>query len=661
MSDQKSQITKRTMFLFFPLILIFISIFGKLLYISIYEGPELRKIAETTVITEKIIDADRGNIYSSDGKLLATSMPLYDVFMDPSSPSDKNFDENIHGLSKGLAKLFPVRNANQWEVYIKSKRANKDKYIKLGEEITFSQLQMLKSLPLFNLGKYKGGLISQEKTHRKMPLGKIAERTIGYERNTAQAGIEGAYDNYLKGRQGKRMYQKISKGNWKPLADANAIEPQDGMDVITTIDTKIQDVAHRSLLHYLTKYEADHGCVVVMEVATGEIKAIVNLGRTESGGYYEKRNYAVWEATEPGSTFKLASLLVALDDGVVDTSTIVDTEDGTYQIYNRKVKDSNVKYGNGGYGKINVAEAFRKSSNTGIVKAIYPHYKDHPQDFIDQLYKIGLHQKTGIEIPGESTPHIPKPGDANWSGTSLPWITFGYEISMTPLQMLSFYNAIANDGVMLRPRIVSEIRERGKTIQHFQPEVLNPAICSKQSLQIVQALLKGTVDHGTAQRIKLDNYPMAGKTGTCQMNYWTGERQYQASFAGYFPADKPLYSCIVVVNNPNVNKGFYGSDVAAPVFRDIAMMIYESTPTVEEIELEETSGIAENKNDKAVDAELRNHRLPDLRGLSAPEAISILENHGYKVQIEGNGRVRSQSPAPGTLMNARGTIALKLG
>ncbi|GGH77933.1 penicillin-binding protein [Phaeocystidibacter marisrubri] len=663
MTEQgKNIITKRTMLMGILMGVFAFSVMGKLFYTYFGEGRELRARAERLATRDMTLEAERGNIYSSDGKLLATSMPVYDIYMDPGAPSDENFNANIAALGTELSKMFPTRSASQWTAYLKSRRADGDRYVRLGDDLTFSQLQRVKSFPLFELGKYKGGLISEEQHYRKMPLGRIAERTIGYDGENNQVGVEGAFSTYLTGRDGHRLMQKISNGNWKPLDDENAIAPRDGQDVITTIDTRIQDVANRSLLNALSHYEADHGCAIVMEVATGKIIAIANLGRTANGNYYEQLNYAVGESTEPGSTFKLASLMVALEDGVIDTSDIVDTENGIYTIYNRKVKDSNVRWGRGGYGEISVAEAFRKSSNTGIVKAIYPAYKDRPQAFIDRLYQIGLHERTGIQIRGEALPKIPTPEDANWSGTSLPWIAFGYEVQMTPLQVLTFYNAIANNGRMVRPRIVSEIKESGITIHEFSTEIINPAVCSEPTLKKLQTLLSGVVAHGTARNIRSETFNMAGKTGTCQLNYWLADHNdYQASFAGYFPAENPQYSCIVVVNKPNPALGYYGSTVAAPVFRAIADEVYRSTPRRQELEELEEPVLTHTTGNESIETSLENGVIPDLRGRNGMEVISLLENMGYRVQIEGAGKVQRQWPSPGTQHSTQQTVVLKLG
>ncbi len=641
-----------------PVFVICLAVWVKLLHVSIVEGPELREKSEQLVISKRAIPARRGNIFSADGKLLATSMPVYDVYMDPVSPSKENFEANIAGLCKGLAKLFPGRSARQWENHLRTKRQEGDRYERIAEDQTYSDLQKIKALPLFNLGKYKGGLIYHQQNYRQQPTA-LAGRTIGYDEQSAQAGIEGYFSAYLEGHEGSRLMQKIAGGNWKPINDNSAVEPEDGCDIFTTIDTRIQDVAHRALLKQLVKYQAEHGSVIVMEVATGKIKAIANLGLNKDSTYSEQRNYAVWEATEPGSTFKLVSLLVAMEDGKVDTADIVDTENGIYTVYGKKIKDSNVKYGRGGYGKISVAEAFRKSSNTGIAKAVYGAYKEDQQEFVDQLYQIGLNKPTGITIKGESNPRIPKPTDKNWSGLSLPWMTFGYEVSFTPLQMLTLYNAIANNGVMVKPQIVSSIKKYGRNEEVFEVEVLNPAVCSKETAAQLQALLEGVVKSGTATNLQSDKLSLAGKTGTCQLDYWKSSHEYQASFAGYFPAEDPKYSCIVVVHKPNYYKGYYGNIVAGPVFKAVAEEVYLSMPEP----IDTTTGMpqwAEAEPAKVQQAVEKNY-LPNLYGLSAMEVISLLENHGINVKVSGTGKVKKQEPQVGTALRKNMTVKITLG
>lgn len=645
-----------------PVMLLVVGIFWQVIHIQFVEGEALRAKTEKEVLKPIRIQAERGNIYSADGKLLATTMPVYNLFFDPSVSKADSFSAGLSSLSKGLAKILPEgRNAGQWEHLLRNKRNSGSRYVPIAEDISYAQLQEIKKLPIFRLGRFKGGLIYEQQNYRKMPLGRIAERTIGYDLDRGQTGLEGAFSAYLSGKDGKRMAQKISKGYWKPLTDGYEVEPEDGLDVITTLDTRLQDVAHHALLSQLEKYEADHGCVVVMEVATGKIKAIANLGRTEQGTYYEARNYAVWESTEPGSTFKIASLLVALEDGVVDTNTIVDTEEGIFTIYGKQVRDSNVKYGKGGYGKISLARALELSSNVGIVKAIYENYRDKPQQFVDRLYELGLDKKLSLEIKGEGTPYIPKPGDPSWSGISLPWMAFGYQVSFTPLQTLALYNAIANNGVLVKPRFVEEIKKRGTTVQTLETEVLNPAICSQTTLSKLQHMLQGVVLRGTATNLKSSLYTAAGKTGTCQLRYWEGSenRSYQSSFAGYFPAENPKYSCIVVVNNPNAAIGYYGSHVAGPVFKAVADHLYKANPAPVEQAVKKNK-LPALRTTETAEKMLAAHRMPNLNNWPAMDAIALLENAGHRVNITGNGKVKSQFPKPGDACTRKQTINLIL-
>ncbi len=660
--EEKKGILNRMYITAIPFFVMGVLVLGKLFLIQYGEGPALRERSQREAIREISIEADRGNIFSSDGKLLATSMPVYDLYFDPVTVDADIFSSNLQALAAELAISFPQRNYLQWSSYLRMKRDQGNRYVKLGEDVSFAQLQKIKQFPIFNQGRFKGGLIYEQKNFRKMPLGKIAERTIGYDHQRGRTGIEGAFSHYLSGTNGKRLKQKVSNGNWKPVTDSYEIEPEDGLDVVTTIDTKIQDIVHHELLKALEKFEADHGCAVVMEVETGAVKGIANLGRTEEGTYFEKRNYAVWESTEPGSTFKLASLMVALEDGVADTSTIVDTENGLYEIYKKRVKDSNYKNGKGGYGKVSLKRAFEVSSNVGVVKLIYDNYRDNPQRFVDRLYTLGLHEPLGLPIRGEGQPRIPKPSDRSWSGITLPWMAFGYQVSFTPLQMLTFYNAVANDGVMVKPRFINEIQKHGKQVEEEEIEVINPAICSDETLVKLQDMLEGVVENGTATNIQNSLVSMAGKTGTCQLNYWKqGSRDYQASFAGYFPADNPRYSCIVVINKPSYHRGYYGSTVAAPVFSEIAQRIYASTPQELPLSEAKTSLAQLSPASKPRSLDWNGKKIPDLRGKPGAEVLSILENHGYRVKVKGNGKVIWQYPPAGSAIDPSVMVELKLG
>ena len=383
------------------------------------------------------------------------------------------------------------------------------------KDLSYTEYMKIKGFPLFNLGAYKGGIIIEQKTVREHPIGQIAERTIGYERKMPEGysdgkGIEWAYREYLNGKDGKILKQKIAKGQWKPIRDVNEVEPQDGYDVISTIDVYIQDIAHHALLKQLEEYEADHGCVVVMETKTGHVKAISNLGRATDGTYYETTNYAYAESHEPGSTFKLVDLMAILEDKVADTSTVYDSHGGIITYSGRKVRDSH----EGGYGKISLARGFEVSSNTVMVQAVYNNYKNNPTKFVNHINSYGLNKKLGLAFKGEGMPFIPQPSDKNWSNISLPWMAFGYGVSVTPLQTLTFYNAVANNGVMVKPQLVSEIKAWNKTIKKYDTEVMNPRICSPETLRKVKAVLANVVKKGTGSKLYSKDFSMAGKTGT---------------------------------------------------------------------------------------------------------------------------------------------------
>jgi len=624
--------------------LFFVVAVFKIIDIQYVDGDKYRGLSEKRTIKNDTIHANRGNVYADDGSLLATSITRYDIRMDASLPkSDKVFEENIQGLSVKLSEMLG-RSPSYYVKKIRKARNKKpspNRYLLITRDLGYLDYQELKTFPIFNLGVYGGGLIAEQSTEREHPLGKMAERTIGYDDYRGAPGIEGAYRKYLRGKSGWRMKQSIAQGQWKPINDDNEVEPQDGRDIVTTINVNIQDVAHNALLSQLEKFEADHGCVVVMETKTGEIKAISNLGRTSRGEYYEKRNYAVYEKHEQGSTFKLMSMLVALEDKVIDTGTVVDTEKGIYKIYGRSVRDSH----RGGYGVISAAKAFELSSNVGLVKLVYGNYKEHPEKFVNKLREFGLDKKIGLPIKGEGQPILPHPDDKNWSGISLPWMAYGYGVELTPLQTLTFYNAVANNGEMVKPRFIKEIRLHNEVEKMFEKEVLNKKICSQETIDKMREVMKNVVKRGTAKNIYSPNFSMAGKTGTCQTDYGRAgvEVQYIASFAGYFPADNPKYSCIVVIHKPNKRIGFYGSTVAAPVFQRIAQAIYTDVPVLEEVSNKAPSFAVLDNNFEGYNKIEASVKIPNVKGMSAMDAVSVLENLGLKVVFEGDGYVKKQS------------------
>lgn len=644
-----------------------IAVVVKMVSIQIVHGDKYRALALQR--TEKMftIEPSRGNLYSDDGSLLATSVSRYTIRFDAETVKDDVFEENIKALSDELSRLFN-KPSSHYEKVLRKAKANKNRYALIVRNLDYSDYIKVKSFPLFRKGPNRGGFIAEQKIVREHPLGKIAERSVGYERVDengyyTRVGLEGAFGQYLRGVEGKRLKQKIAKGQWKPIGMDNIVEPKDGYDVVSTININIQDIAHHALLGQLEKYKADHGCVIVMETKTGEIKAISNLGRTSDGKYYEKLNYAIGESHEPGSTFKLMSLVAALEDKVVDTSTVIDTEKGRWKVYDRTVRDS--KYG--GYGKISVAKAFEVSSNTAFAKMIHNNYKENPEKYVNRLMSMGLHKELELPIKGEGKPVIRYPGDKGWSGISLAWMSHGYEVSLTPLQTLAFYNAIANDGEMLRPRLIKEVKEWNKTILQFDKEVINPSICSKETASKVKQLLKNVVEkkHGTGHGLYNENFSMAGKTGTTQKNYVSKDPdvlKYISTFAGYFPADNPKYSCIVVIHEPDKSVGYYGADVSGPVFKSIAQKIYATSPKTDEVEfLKPENNILDLKyQDYYAEAQKKYSKIPNVMGMSGMDAVPILENLGLQVEVSGNGKVKKQSVSQGTDLNKVQKIILVL-
>jgi len=665
MSNEQKQILHRLYWLSVPLIILAIAIIVKLVQIQWLEGPELRAQSKKDVIKNISIEARRGSIFSSDGKLLATNMAAYSIHFDPTTAASEIFDKGIDSLSLGLSKILGQKSSAQWKALLRSSRNQGDRFVTLSASVDHGTLKQLKALPILREGRYKGGFLYNQKNHRKLPLGAIAERTIGFDETYRRTGLEEAYSDELKGTNGSRLAQRISKSYWKPLTDYYSQEPEDGLDLVSTIDSRLQDIANDALLSSLEYYKADHGCVVLMEVSTGKVRAIANLGRNSSGsGYYEKRNYAVWESTEPGSTFKTIALMLALEDGVVDTSTQVNTENGLYTIYGERVEDSNYRNGKGGYGIISLGKAFQESSNTGIVKALYPLYKNNPEQFVDRLYALGMNKPLGIDIKGEGMPKIPHPNDRKaWSGISLPWMMFGYEVSFTPLQILAYYNAIANNGVLVKPQFVERFEKMGSTVKDIQPEILNPSICSKGTLVQLQSLLKNALEKGTGKSLKHDLFQMAGKTGTSQSQYWLGTegQSYQSSFVGYFPADNPKYSCIVVVQKPDKTIGYYGAKVAGPVFKEVAMAVHRLSP-LEWTEPQNTHYAYDSSRRESVEKSLEIKKMPNLRGMRLMDAIELMENNGLKVKLEGfSGKVLRQWPASGESLNAIPTVIIYAG
>lgn len=639
------------------------------------------------VLALREIPSPRGNIYDLKGNLLATSMPVYTIAIDATQPSDTLFNNNYKKLAKGLAAIFKDESKDEFEKKIYQSRLANKQYFKLKSGVRYSELQEVKKLPILNKGRFKGGFVYTQQTSRTKPFKYLCGRTIGYINGTYGVGIEKSFDKYLKGENGLQMMQKINGGVWKPLSNSEDVEPESGADIYSTIDIRIQDIAQSALLSSLEEYEAESGSVILMDVKTGAIRAMSSLQRTDAEKYAENFNFAFGAAYEPGSTFKLASLLVALEDGKIDTSSIVDTKNGVFEFYDRKMRDSNAH--RGGHGKISIARAFEVSSNIGIARTIVDLYEDKPQEFIDRLARLGVSNKLDFELLGEAEPWIKNSNDSTWSGVSLPWISYGYELKMSALQILALYNAVANDGELVKPYLVDRIQRGEQIVTSKKVEVLKPSICSQNTISILKDLLVGVVKNGTAKNIYSKMYSCAGKTGTAKIaSDGSYSSDYRASFAGYFPADNPKYSCIVVVTKPKKELGFYGNIVAAPVFKEIRNSLYAEEPV--SVPLNES---AMATSDKGLSYELNQiykelkHPLyksstnnlwlnasntgfkplsiedgvmPNLHGMSSMDAVYLLENLGLSVAVFGKGKVVHQSLKTGQFFKDNQKVTLSL-
>ncbi|MCW3788402.1 penicillin-binding protein [Plebeiibacterium sediminum] len=700
----KRDITWRVGVIYLALVVLAIVVFGKVVYLQVVEGEKWRSMEQVMTSKEREIEANRGNILACDGRKLACSVPSYRLYMDMMAHglTDEIFNENIDSLSLCLSSFFKDKSTSAYKRDLVSARQKHKRYYRINRRrISFTELKKVKEFPIFRLGKNTGGFLPEMLDQRKLPFGILASRTIGklYEEKEkgGMVGLERAYDDVLKGKNGVSTFTRIS-GHWVP---EEVMPPQNGNDILTSIDIEIQDVAENSLKQQLVKHNADHGSAILMEVQTGEIKAIVNLYRQSPGNYVEDYfNYAIGEATEPGSTFKLVSMMVALEDGLLNLDDSIDTGKGYCKFYDRVMRDSH----HGGFGKITYRQVFEKSSNVGVSKMIVDRYKSNPKKYIDRIYSMGLNQKNGLEIKGEGEPFIKYPGSDTWSGVSLPWISIGYESQLTPLQILTFYNAVANNGKMVKPHFVKGVYRHGELTESFEPTVINPSICSLSTIEKVHELLVGVVEHGTAQNLKNDNYKIAGKTGTAQIakgssGYKGGSGvEYQASFAGYFPADRPKYSCIVVVNGPS-NNVYYGNVVAGTVFKDIADRVYATSLEMmdERVEKVPDSGVlpyskggtkedlqtvfdrlnvtveGEDVNSDWISTTAQEYKVefarktfskglvPNVKGMGAKDAVSLLENMGLKVIVSGRGRVVEQSVTAGSRLKSGTRIFIKLG
>lgn len=721
MNKVKGNILTRTRIAFLAMLVFGMAITYRLVHIQFLSTKDWKKAAEEVDIKLKNVKANRGNIYSDNGSLLATSLPFYYVAFDPSVSKrgtirKEIFNNGIDSLCDSLARYFGNRSAKGYKQYILAQRARDVQYMRFSSQrVNYHDKKKMEKWPIFREGQMKGGVIFDKIDDRNNPFVTLAYRTIGdlKQNGRGRVGLEYSFDSVLAGKNGKALYSKIGSGRWKPIRDEQEIKPEDGFDIVTTIDINMQDIVENALREALETHQADNGCVIVMEVKTGEIKAITNLDKVtrtnkKTGvkkiSYREIYNYAIAKRFEPGSTFKLASMMAILEENGNNlklTDSVDCAKYGNYKFFDKWMYDSH------GIGKVSVKDVFAYSSNIGIAKlAMETFYqsKETQQKFSQYFTDFGLREPLGFQIKGAATTNIKTPDSADWSGVSIPWMSHGYELEITPLQLLSFYNAVANDGKMLQPIIVKEVKKADQVEKKFEPKVIRKSVCSGRTLNMIQEMLMAVTEYGTAKSIKSDEYKIAGKTGTAKQYKKEGgytKKIYYASFAGYFPAENPKYSCIVVVDNPQNGK-YYGSDVAAPVFRKIADNIYRSDlelhpfiakkfqtekgvfPVVQsgfqadldlicqKLNLNIWQGDSEHAQwvDAKRDDELKaikwrkkninQNEIPDVKGMTLRDALPLLENLGLRVAFEGDGRVANQSRTPGEELIVGSQIALTL-
>jgi len=683
-----------------------LGILYRICIIQFAQGDEWRSKAEAFTTKLDSVEAVRGNIFDANGALLATSLPYYEIAVDINAPgiTDKIYKEKRDSLAELLSGLFGDKSEREYTRILDKARKDKDRYVLLQRNVSYKNLQILKTFPIFKNGR-KGGLVTLQTNRRERPFQMLAGRTIGLSRpGIKPVGLEGAFDSTLSGVSGKRLMQQIAGGVWRPINDENEVEPKDGSDLYTTIDINIQDVAQQALMRSLIKNEASHGCAILMEVKTGAIKAIVNLTKSanDTTTYNESFNYAIGYPTEPGSTFKLASMLAVIDEYNISLDEKVAVGNGECMYFDKKVRDSHAPES----PTLTVQRIFETSSNVGVSKIITKYYSKDPQQFANKLNSFHLNEKLGLSIPGEGKGVIPQTRTRYWSGVTLPQLSYGYESLITPMQTLTLYNAVANDGKMVKPRFVKEIKRNGVVTKTYDTEILDEQIVKKETIAKAKKLLEGVVANGSGKALNITAFKVGGKTGTAQIakngTYMlNGERSYQASFVGYFPAENPLYSCIVVINSPS-NGIYYGAAVAGPVFKEIAEKVYSgsldfiqpindkkdlitkvpSTITTKGNEIasvtkklslpashaETDKYVSRSSKDSTkiilsennIENQLRKGIMPNLHGLSAKDALFLLENNGIHVQLQGFGSVQKQSIEAGQKFNKGNKIVLTL-
>ncbi|MHA7877426.1 MAG: penicillin-binding protein [Bacteroidota bacterium] len=700
----KQTMLLRTRITFLGILFFAIAIVVKLVHIQLLQGARWVKEAEVAGIAYRPIKATRGNIYADDGSLLATSLPFYRVAFDPCIVDEATFQKQVEPLSQLLASFYKDKSTEEYQQLIQDARQAKRRYLILNKKwIDYQAKKAMSQWPVFCQGRWRGGILFEKVEKRFQPFKNLATRTIGFiNANEYGAGLEYSFNKDLRGVDGSALYQKTVGGDWKMVYGGSYERPIHGYDLETTIDINLQDVVHNSLYKVLQASEAAYGCAIVMEVKTGEIKAIVNLSRTSEAQYKEYYNYAVGNqgATEPGSTFKLVSMLALLEETSLALTDIIDTGDGRFQFFDRIMKDVR----QGGFGEITVQEIFENSSNIGVARLINETFGEHPQKFIDYIHKLHLSEPLDLQMVGMGEPLIKHPKRPDWSGVTLPWMSIGYELKITPLHTLTLYNAVANDGKLVQPLIVKRIKQANRTIKEFHSNVLNKKICTDATLEKLKTMLEGVVERGTARKFRHGFYQIAGKSGTANkvVNGRYTHDTY-ASFVGYFPTVSPRYSCIVVVDSPQGEAWHFGTSVATVVkdiadkvaAKDLATQDFISTSSSLEpsdtfatikagyqrdlAQLCDVLGVSYYSQEPGatwVRSTIDDDRMvwkphgtshaggvPHVIGMTLKDALFLLENYGFKVTVQGykGGRVKAQSLPPYTKASKEGNIMLQMG
>ena len=696
-TNKKREILLRAYLGFAFIFLLGMAIIGRAFYIQTAQGVYYRSLADSLTIFPKTILAERGNIYSEDGRLLATTFPTFDIRIDFKTTYlyPDTFSKYVANFAELMSNKFHEKTKQQYISEFSKQRKRKNTGYLLKRNVSLTDLVEMKQWPLYNQGPYKSGIREFKEDKRLNPFNLLAKRTLGAINDSCGIyGLEKLYDSKLKGEVGTVLVQKIGTGIYVPLDGNEEIIPQPGKDIYTTLDVELQDVAEEALMRALSHHGAAHGCVVLMEVKTGKIKAMANLGIVKDSSYGEIQNYAVGEITEPGSTFKLAAVASLMEDGLVTNNTQVDVENGEYKVYKLTIHDHESPE----TPSLTVKRAIEVSSNVAIAKLAFQNYQSAPEKFYKHLETFGFTKPIEIELPGAAKPLLAEP--KKWSGVSAAYIAHGYELQVTPLHTLMFYNAIANNGTMVKPYLVGKIKEYNKTVDSATTVVLNEKICSAKTIQQLQEILKGVVEEGTAINLKTDYLHVAGKTGTAVIAQGKGgyknggKKVYQASFCGYFPAEAPEYSMIVVINSPSQN-GYYGNVVAGAIFKEVADKVYSLSldmhpsinkqvaenqiPVVQKgssydlasiynffgiktntVSSEWATASANGKQIALAENEMESNIVPDVTGMSLKDALYLLESMGMRVSIAGKGSVIKQSVMAGEKLLKGMSISIEL-